>query len=43
MTSFHVDGDYEGSVVEILEDNGFDVEVGGSPMVDFRVTYPDTE
>lgn len=36
-TSFHVDPDDAGRVIAALRDEGFDVEPGNGPMVDWRV------
>lgn len=36
-TEFHVDPKLEGEVVGVLEDAGFEVEVGNGPAVDFVV------
>lgn len=36
-TSIHVDSDIEMTVIQTLEDAGFDVDVGNGPMVDYTV------
>lgn len=40
-SSFHVDSKNEGAVIALLEDAGFEVDVGSSPMVDWTVTRDD--
>ena len=40
-SSFQIPSDREGSVIQILEDAGFEVEAGNGPMVDWEVTWPD--
>lgn len=41
--SFSVDDDMEGALIQVLEDAGFDVEPGNSPMVDWRVSREGTD
>ncbi len=42
-TSFHVDPQCEGKVIQAIEDAGLEWEVGGSPMVDFVVSEPEEQ
>lgn len=41
--SFHVDPDIEGSVVELLEESGYEVTIGNSPIVDYYVDRSDDD